>query len=188
MWDKLTAQQKDAIKAGFILAFVLLGGLGAYYWKFTQPEIASAKESVAGLNTEIGTLKNQLKDMDEAASNVEKLREKQRLLEEVAAKLPSTVAPQEFYRALEEILKITRVSYSELSQLPLLERAIYTEIPYQIVGSGRYHDFGQFLNLVEENPNRLMRIKTFVIENDDNRPSVHPLKVQLATFKFNKKG
>ncbi len=188
MWDKLTAQQKDAIKAGFILAFVLLGGIATYWWKFTKPEIAAAETTLATIDKEIGDLNRQVTEMDEAAANVEKLKEKQRLLAEVAAKLPSTVAPQEFYRALEEILKITRMSYTELSQLPLLERAIYTEIPYQIVGSGRYHDFGQFLNLVEENPNRLMRVKTFVIENDDARPSVHPVKVQLATFKFNTKG
>lgn len=188
MWDKLTAQQKDAIKAGFILAIVLLLGVGIYWWQFSQPEVAAAKTTISGLDKEVGDLKKQVADMNMAATNLDKLKEKQKLLEEVAAKLPSTVAPQEFYRALEEILKVTRMSYSELSQLPLLERAVYTEIPYQIVGSGRYHDFGQFLNLVEENPNRLMRIKTFVIENDDARPSVHPLKVQLATFKFNKKG
>lgn len=188
MWEKLTAQQKDAIKAGLILALVLLGGLGAYWWKFTKPDIAAAETSLAAIDKEIADLKKQVSDMDDAASNLEKLKEKQKLLEEVAAKLPSTVAPQEFYRALEEILKITRMSYSELAQLPLLERTVYTEIPYQIVGTGRYHDFGQFLNLVEENPNRLMRIKTFVIENDDSRPSVHPLKIQLATFKFNTKG
>ena len=188
MWEKLTAQQKDAIKAGFILAIVLFFGVGFYWWKFTKPEIALAATRIAALEKEIDDLDKQVREMDEAAKHLEELKEKQKLLEEVAAKLPSTVAPQEFYRALEEILKVTRLSYSELSQLPLLERAVYTEIPYQIVGTGRYHDFGQFLNLVEENPNRLMRIKTFVIENDDAHPSLHPIKVQLATFKFNQKG
>jgi len=188
MWDKLTVQQKDGIKAGFILAAVLFVGVGAYWYQFAKPEVAAAETTVAKLDGEIKDLQQQVREMDLAAENIEKLKEKQRLLEEVAAKLPSTVAAPEFYKALEEILQITRLSYSELSQQPLLERTIYTEIPYQIVGRGRYHDFGQFLNLVEENPNRLMRIKTFVIENDDTRPSVHPLKVQLATFKFNKKG
>lgn len=188
MWEKLTAQQRDAIKAGFILAFVLLAGVFGYWYQFTKPQVAASEKQVAALDKEIAGLKTQIHDMDEAAANIEKLKEKQKLLEEVAAKLPSTIEPQEFYRALEEILKVTRLSYSELSQQALLERAVYTEIPYQIVGRGRYHDFGQFLNLVEENPNRLMRIKTFVIENDDKRPSVHPLKIQLATFKFNKKG
>jgi type IV pilus assembly protein PilO len=188
MWDKLTAQQKDAIKAGLILGFVLLIGVAAYYWQFAKPEVEAAEKKVTALDSEIANLKKQIREMDDAAANVEKLKEKQRLLEEVAAKLPSTAEPQEFFRTFSEVLKITRMSYSEMKQLPLLERAIYTEIPYQIVGRGRYHDFGQFLNLIEENPNRLMRIKTFVIENDDNRPSVHPLKVQLATFKFNVKG
>lgn len=188
MWEKLTAQQKDAIKAGFILAAVLIFGVGFYWWKFTQPDVETAEKNVEKLKGEIADLTKQMREMTDAAAHLESLKEKQRLLEEVSAKLPSSVAPQEFYRAFEEILKVSRLSYSELSQLPLLERTVYTEIPYQIVGRGRYHDFGQFLNLVEENPNRLMRIKTFVIENDDATPSVHPLKVQLATFKFNQKG
>lgn len=188
MWEKLTAQQKDAIKAGFILAVVLLIGVGFYWYQFANPEIKSADKRIVALDKEIKDLNNQMREMLDAERHLEQLKEKQELLEEVAAKLPSTVAPQEFYRAFEEILKVTRISYSELTQLPLLERQVYTEIPYQIVGRGRYHDFGQFLNLVEENPNRLMRIKTFVIENDDAHPSVHPIKVQLATFKFNKKG
>ncbi len=188
MWDKLTAQQKDAIKAGFILAAVLFAGAAGYWYSFTKPEIEAAEKTLVSLDAEIKDLKSQVREMDLAAENVDKLKKKQQLLEEVAAKLPSDVAPEEFYDALADILKATRVSYSEMTQLPLLERSIYTEIPYQITGRGRYHDFGQFLNMVEENPNRLMRIKTFVIENDDSRPSVHPLKVQLATFKFNKKG
>lgn len=188
MWEKLTAQQRDAIKAGFILAMVLLAGVIAYWWQFTKPEVAAAETKIVTLDKEISDFKKQVRDMDLAAANIDRLKEKQKLLEEVAAKLPSTIEPQEFYRALEEILKVTRLSYTELAQQKLLERAVYTEIPYQISGKGRYHDFGQFLNLVEENPNRLMRIKTFVIENDDKRPSVHPVKIQLATFKFNTKG
>lgn len=188
MWEKLTVQQRDAIKAGFILAFVMVGGVVAYWWQFVKPEIVRNEAKIETLQAEIKDLDRQIKDMNEAEANLEALREKQALLEEIAAKLPSTIEPQEFYRALEEILKVTRLSYTELAQQALLERTVYTEIPYQITGRGRYHDFGQFLNFVEENPNRLMRVKTFVIENDDNRPSVHPIKVQLATFKFNQRG
>lgn len=188
MWEKLTAQQKDAIKAGGILAAVLVIGLGIYWWQFVQPDLASSAKRVEALNTEISDFRRQLREMQDASAQLELLEEKQRMLEEVASKLPTTVAPQEFYRAFEQILQVTRLSYTELAQLPLLERQIYTEIPYQIVGQGRYHDFGQFLNLVEENPNRLMRIKTFVIENNDAHPSIHPIKVELATFKFNQKG
>jgi Tfp pilus assembly protein PilO len=188
MWEKLNAQQKDAIKAGFMLVAMLFVAVGAYWFYFVSAEVEAANKRVADMQVEIKDLQARVREMDLAKENLEALKEKQRLLEEVASKLPSTVAPQEFYRAFEQILATTRVDYSELSQQALLERTVYTEIPYKIVGRGRYHDFGQFLNLVEENPNRLMRVKTFVIENDDNRPSVHPLQVELATFKFNKKG
>ena len=188
MWDKLSLQQKDSIKAGFILAAVLFGGLAAYWFQFVKPDVEAANAKVVQLKDEIGKLDAQIKEMDVAAANLEKMKEKLKMLEEVAAKLPSSIAPEEFFKAFEQILSTTRISYSELKPLPVLPRTIYTEIPYQLSGNGRYHDFGQFLNLVEENPNRLMRIKTFVIENDDSRPSIHPLNLQLATFKFNKKG
>lgn len=188
MWDKLTLQQKDAIKAGGILGGFLFALVAGYYFYFAKVEIEAAQKKHETLQKEIREAKSRIREMNDAASNLEALKEKQRLLAEVAKKLPSNIAPEEFYRALDEILSVTRVSYSELTQLPLLTRPIYTEIPYKIDGRGRYHDFGQFLNLVEENPIRLMRVKTFTLENDDNRPSVHPLTVNIATFKFNTKG
>lgn len=188
MWEKLTLQQKDAIKAGGILAVFLMALVGGYYFYFAKSEMEAAQLRMTALKKEISDASRRIAEMNEAAQNIEALKEKQKLLAEVAAKLPSTIAPEEFYRALDEILSVTRVSYSELTQLPLLSRPVYTEIPYKINGRGRYHDFGQFLNLVEENPIRLMRVKTFTIENDDNRPSVHPLTVNIATFKFNTKG
>jgi Tfp pilus assembly protein PilO len=188
MWAELNAQQKDAVKAGFILAIVLIGGVGAYYWYMAKPAITTAKATIEKTNTEITGLRERMKEMEVSAANMEELKRKQKLLAEVAAKLPSTIAPQEFFHALDKILQVAQIDVSELQPESLLPREIYTEIPYKIIGRGRYHDFGQFLNLIEENPDRLMRVKTFTIENDDNRPSIHPMTVELATFKLEKKG
>lgn len=187
MMDKLNAQQKDAVKAGIILAVILFAGAYAYYAYLVQPEVKSSKDKTAKLRAEIQDLDGRLAEMDSAEANLEALREKQALLEQVAAKLPSTVAPEETFRALEEIFKVTRVDYTQLTPQPLAERETYSEIPYRLTGRGRYHDFGQFLNMVEENNKRLMRIKNFTVENDDERPSIHPLTVELATFKFKSK-
>jgi Tfp pilus assembly protein PilO len=187
MLDKLTAQQRDAVKAGAILAVVMIVGAYLFYAYYIQPEIQRKSELIAKLDTEIKDLDKRLKEMDEAAKNVEALKQKQEYLRQVAAKLPSSIAPQEFYNAMIEILQTTRVDYSTLAQLKLEERTVYTEIPYKIAGKGRYHDFGQFINMVEENPLRLMRIKRFTVENDDRRPSIHPIIVELATFMFNKR-
>jgi Tfp pilus assembly protein PilO len=187
MMEKLTAQQRDAVKAGAILAIVLFGGAYFFYAYYIQPEITRVQGLIVKVDEEIKELNGRLREMDEAAQNLEALKQKQEYLRQVAAKLPSSIAPQEFYSALIEILQTTRVDYSTLAQQKLQERTVYTEIPYRITGKGRYHDFGQFLNMIEENPTRLMRVKTFVIENDDRRPSVHPINVELATFMFNKK-
>jgi Tfp pilus assembly protein PilO len=187
MMAHLTPQQRDAIKAGAILAIVLLGGAYAFYAYYIQPDIKRNTELVTKLDKEIKELDARIKEMNEAEQNLELLKQKQEYLRQVAAKLPSSIAPQEFYNAMIEILQTTRVDYNTLSQQKLEERSIYTEIPYKISGKGRYHDFGQFLNMVEENPVRLMRVKRFVVENDDRRPSVHPITVELATFMFNKR-
>jgi Tfp pilus assembly protein PilO len=187
MMEGLTVQQRDAVKAGSILAIVLLGGAYFFYAYYIQPDIKATQDRIEKVQTEIRSLDARIREMDEAANNLEALKLKQEYLRQVAAKLPSSIGSQEFYNALIEILGTTRVDYSTLTQGALAERTVYTEIPYQIAGKGRFHDFGQFLNMVEENPIRLMRVKTFVVENDDRRPSVHPITVELATFMFNKK-
>jgi Tfp pilus assembly protein PilO len=185
---ELTAQQQDAVKAGGILAAILVAAVIVFQFYWAKPQIESLQAGIAKTKTEISELTQRIRDMDEMKKNLEAMREKQRLLELVAAKLPVSNSPEEFYKAFQEVLTATRVEYNEMSQQPLEERTVYTEIPYRISGRGRYHDFGQFLNMIEENPRRLMRIKTFTIENNDARPSVHPVTVRLATFKFNKKG
>lgn len=188
LYDKLTAQQKDAVKAGVILGLVLLGGAYAFHTYYTKPDVKRNQDLQNKLQGEIGFLVERLKEMDRARANMEAMREKQRLLEQVAAKLPSSIAPTEFYQALEEILANTRINYTELTQQAPQNRDIYTEIPYRLVAKGRYHDFGQYLNMIEENPKRLMRVKTFTVENNDARPSVHPITVEIATFMFNQRG
>lgn len=187
MMQKLTPQQRDAIKAGAILAIVMLGGAYAFYAYYVQPEVKRTTDLITKIDKEIKDLDVRLRDMNEAEKNLEALKQKQEYLRQIAAKLPSSIAPQEFYNAMIEILQTTRIDYSAMSQQKLEERTVYTEIPYKITCKGRYHDFGQFLNMVEENPVRLMRIKRFTIENDDRRPSVHPINVELATFMFNKR-
>lgn len=187
MMEQYTPQQRDTVKAGAILAAVLFAGAYAFHAYYIQPELKATTAKTTKLIAEIKELDARLTEMKNAAKNLAALRQKQELLARVAAKLPSTVAPEETFRALEEIFQVTRVDYTQLTPLPLAERETYSEIPYRLTGRGRYHDFGQFLNMVEENSKRLMRVKTFTVENDDTRPSIHPLTIELATFKFKAK-
>jgi Tfp pilus assembly protein PilO len=67
-------------------------------------------------------------------------------------------------------------------------RVQYTEIPYTIEAHGRYHEIGQFLTLIEQNPQRFMRLRNFTAENNLERPSIHPVQMEISTFMFNQQG
>jgi Tfp pilus assembly protein PilO len=188
MMETLSPKERDSVKAFIILAVFIAGLVGYYYWWVVKPQLAKDKEQATKLNSEIKVLDEKLRAMDVAEANLEAMREKQALLQQISAKLPNSIDAPGFYQALVKILQVTRVEYSELLQQKELVRQVYTEIPYKIVSRARFHDMGQFLNLIEENPDRFMRVKKFVIENNDKRPSIHPATVELATFMFNSKG
>ena len=41
------------------------------------------------------------------------------------------------------------------------------------------------LALRPQSPDRFMRVKSFTVENNLTRPSIHPIKLDIATFMFN---
>lgn len=184
----LTPQEKDALKAGVILACLLFIAVGYWYFYIVKDEVAKNNSRVTVINKEVKTIDEQLKALNAAKIDPELLEQKKEMLAKIAAKLPNSINAPAFYQALINILQTSRVDYSELTQNKPQQRSAYTEIPYKIVCKARYHDFGQFLNLVEENVDRFMRVQTFTIENDDQRPSFHPVTVGIATFMFNSKG
>ena len=184
----LTPQEKDVLKAGGILAAVLVAAAVYFYYMIIQPQLESDKKKIEVVRKETSELKLELADMKAQFENLEVIKAKQAFLEKISRKLPNSPDAPGFYQALVKILEVTRVSYQALTPMAQADRTVYTEIPYRIDGRARFHEFGQFLNLIEENPDRFMRVKTFTVENDDTRPSVHPITVEIGTFMFNSKG
>lgn len=184
----ITPQEKDVVKAGLILAIVLFGAVVYYYFYIVMEQQKRDKEAIVVIEKDIRVLKEEDRQISMAFANIGELKRKAEFLKLIERKLPDRADSQGFYQALTKILEVTNVSYSELVPKKQEVRSVYTEIPYQVICRARYHDFGQFLNLIEENPDRFMRVKTFTIDNDDARPSVHPTKVDIGTFMFNSKG
>ena len=66
-----------------------------------------------------------------------------------------------------------------------MRRALeYAEIPYRIDCRARYHDLGQFLALVEQHKEQIMRVKNLDLSADAKNPSRHKVDIQVATFFF----
>lgn len=188
MWDALTPQEKDGIRAGLILAILLMAGVGAYWYFYAKPNVEVHQKEIAVLEGDLKLLDTKLVEIADAEKVIDVLKQKVEFLEQIATKLPNSPDAPQFFNSLSSVLDVTRIDYSALAPERVLEREVYTEIPYRITCRARFHSFGQFLNLIEENPDRFMRVKTFIMENQDSRPSIHPVVVNIATFMFNTKG
>jgi Tfp pilus assembly protein PilO len=184
MFQNMTPKQKDILKALAIVVVAVVAIVAYLDFGQWRKQINDLKQQSNKIGNEIKTMETRIREIDVALANVDELRRKQELLAQISAKLPDSPDAPGFYNALVKILQSTRINYTALEPKPPAERTAYMEIPYSITCAGRYHDFGQFLNLIEENPDRFMRVKSFSIDNSDKRPSIHPITVDIATFMF----
>jgi Tfp pilus assembly protein PilO len=104
--------------------------------------------------------------------------------ERISTRLPSNQDPVEVFELLREYFEETDVEFTYLEPGKATNRVKYMEFPFKIRGSARYHEFGQFVNLIECNPRRLMHVNSFNLTNNDTRPSIHPMEVGISTFGF----
>lgn len=186
MMENLTAKERDLIKALSVLAVLVYGGVIYYNFWVVNQTVKKNNELIAKAQEEIKGFQADLQEVAKQKAQLAEIKQKQAQLAKLVSKLPNTDDAPGFYYALQKILQATRVEYTDLRQDTGIPRDCYVEIPYHITCRSRYHDFGQFLNLLEENPDRFMRVKSFTIDNQDQRPSVHPVRVDLATFRFTK--
>jgi Tfp pilus assembly protein PilO len=180
----LTDKDKKTLTIGIFIAVLLAAGVGYYYLMIVKPQIQKNEKSTAPLVKEIATLKGEYAGMKELMDQKDAIHKQVKIIEAAAQRLPQTADAPGFLEELISMLKVTGVTNHRLVQRSAIARYLYAEIPYEIVCSSRYHEFGHFLNLIEENPRRFMRVNSFKITNDKVRPSVHPITMVLSTFMF----
>ena len=179
----LNSEQKRTLT--LIVAFGILGLLGmAYYWSVPCKAAleASAKEK---LEVE-AKLKAVNEELDTIAAfetmTTHEYKELEDMIARVSKVFPQSRHAEEFLTALRDILGKTGILTQRLiSEVPA-EYDRFAEIPYTIKATGRYHDFGTFLSLVEQHPERFMRLKTLKLTNDPAHPSFHPIEIGVSTF------
>lgn len=102
----------------------------------------------------------------------------------VNRRLPRISNPVEVFDVLRDYIEGTDVAFTFLEPGRQRPRERYIEYPFNLRGSARYHQFGQLLNLIECNPDRLMRVTAFKLTNNNRRPSIHPMELSLETYTF----
>lgn len=179
-----TETQKQVTLAGAILGVLLIAAVGYWYFMVTRPALEQNERDRARAATEVRTLTERRNEMRNVINNREEWEELQAKVEVAIRKLPSEDRAIEFLALLREGLQRTGVQQTSIVRNNTVRRNMYNEIPYTIQGFARYHDFGQFVNLIECNPERLMRVNRIDLSNNAQRPSVHPMTIGISTFAF----
>lgn len=181
----LTDKQKTLLMLmvfGGIVGLIVVGYFHFMIGRGMVNKYARQAEEVRG---EVADLEDQLDSIKALLSQKEEIQAQAEMIEKVTRRLPSSPDAPGFLGALVMSLATTGIIQEEVVPDSTATRALYTEIPYTVNAHGYYHAVGQFLTLIEQNPDRFMRIKKFKMSNNLERPSIHPIEMEIATFMFN---
>jgi type IV pilus assembly protein PilO len=182
--QNLTQEQKKAL-IGITVAGAVVLILLYYFWiMLWKPTMVANEKRANDSRKTIVELDRRLSDIRNIRALQDRTDDLKAKLDRVSKRLPNTPEASGFYTALSEIQKSSGVSTIRLKADPRVNSSRYVEIPYTFEGTGQFHEIGSFLNLVEENPERFMRVKKIVIQNDAKAPSRHPMTLTIATFMF----
>ncbi len=182
---QFTEQNKQALIAGLILGVAILVVLILVGFMFVLDEARSAQNETERLQTQIRQDRQNLSRIESFLEDDQTYRQVEEAFARVSARLPSDQDPFETFETLRGYFEGTAVTFTRIEPRSSENRGRYTEYPFTIRGSARYHEFGQLVNLIECDPNRLMHVTNFRLQNSERRPSLHPMEVGIVTFSFN---
>jgi len=173
-FNNLNDQTRYAVLGGVVLLVILLD-----VFFLTLPQIGS----IADINDQVTKITTDTQQVltDRARINILKkdLQDKRDLLKSLAGRVRS---PQEVPAILSAISSIANeygVKIDQLTPEKSLQEALTTDgndkyfaLPVVIKASCGYHQFGHFLNRLE-NEDMFFIMKDFVIQNDDKGSSAH---------------
>ncbi|HOE96372.1 MAG TPA: type 4a pilus biogenesis protein PilO [Candidatus Sumerlaeota bacterium] len=181
----MSDQQKTALLVTVFVGLVGLILIAYFHFMIGRGMINKYERRTRDMVEETKELEVQLAEIRSLLSQKDELEKQAEMIEKVTRRLPDSPDAPGFLNALVMILGTTGIIQEEVKPDKNTARALYTEIPYSVKAHGHYHAFGQFLTLVEQNPDRFMRLKKLTIGNNAERPSVHPIEMEITTFMFN---
>jgi Tfp pilus assembly protein PilO len=181
----ISEKNKQVLLVGTIIGCALLGIMGYFYFMFVKADVDRADKEIATLQADNRKARDQLRTYRAFLQDEATRRLVEDQFERIASRLPSGQDPVDVFDILRGYFEGTDVQFTNLETTNPVNRGRFTEYPFKIKGSARYHEFGQLVNLIECDPKRLMRVNELKLANNPNRPSIHPMELTLSTFTFN---
>lgn len=180
----ISEQQKFGLLLTLFIGGVVFILIVYFHFMIGRGIINSYERKVASMNGEMPTLRQKLRQIDEMLSQKGEIEKQAEAIRKVTRRLPSSADAPGFLDALVNSLATTGIIQQEVKTEATTDRSLYTEIPYKIKAQGHFHAFGQFLTLIEQSPDRFMRVKNMKVSNNLARPSIHPIEMDITTFMF----
>lgn len=178
----LNEKSKQALTVGLIGAGMLLFVIIYVNFMILSDVKKRNQRAITEINSEITEFRSELQTYERYLRNEDERQRMLAVVEEARSRLPESENTIEFFDIIRESARRTGIGFSKITPLDTRDQPSYSEIPYSIQGDSRYHEFGQFLNLIECHPDRFLRVNSFRLTNNDQRPSIHPTQVQISTF------
>jgi len=180
----LSKADKKILQAVLVGAAVIIIGLVYYTMAFVNAEITGKDADIKANDALLKKHQDELTELKAWAGRSNEINAIINELLQKVQRLPRSVEASDFFRILRDCVHRTNLSEIKVAKLKSINMGAYEEIPYMITCRARYHDLGQFLTLVEQNAQQIMRVKTLDLFSDLKRPSRHRVSLQVATFVF----
>lgn len=181
----LSDNNKQALLVGGILGGAVFIILAYFAFQSILPEVKKYQADREKLATKLAADKKRLDGYKKELGDVEGRRKIEEAFRDVASRLPVSQDPFEVFDLLRTYFEGSDIQFTYLEPGIEKNRGKFKEYPFAVKGTARYHEFGQLINLIECNPDRLMRVTDMKMINNNKRPSIHPMEVVIATFTFN---
>lgn len=183
----MSEQSKKALLVGGFLAIMLMAGgiYGSMMW--LTPKINTWKKDGQELVDQTKELESEYDELVALEGRREEINAIRQLVEEKSRRLPPEEKIPEIINIIQQMLLVTGVDFTSFEQMEANQRLHYKEKPVMISCQAGFHMFGQFANLIEASPDRIMRIKEFDITINEELPDLHDINMTVAAYVVTKK-
>ena len=185
--DKITSSlpQINEKNRNYVLGAILFVIFLVYYFVVMQPQLSALRT----LNPEISSL---TEDLKKTRDDIQKIKLYESQVKELQAKVKilsdKVKSKEEVHLILEKISTLANTNHIHVEQIvPVFDRqeqllktreGIYYSLPVMLDTHGSYHDFGRFLNDLENDPISL-RIEKFTIVSNPQDTMKHVIKLTV---------
>jgi len=188
---QLSEKEKQGLFTVVFLAVLVGAGVWWYEFQFGASKVKGWQEKTEELNGQVGELEGKARKYRRLLERKAEILSLEKTVRNAASRFPKQADAAQFHKILADTVGKTGVYPLSVTAVNRVPREYFVEYRYQIECLARYHDLGVFFNLIEEHPERFMRVRSFSLDHDSKlvsrRPSVHHAKVEVVCYTYSPK-